>query len=43
MRVGTGWRAADGVEDAHGVGQRAPGAVFHWVYLEEGKQANEED
>lgn len=32
--VGTSRRATDGVEDAHGVGQRAPRAVLHWVYLE---------
>lgn len=33
MWVGTGWCATDGVEDAHRVGQSAPCAVFHWVYL----------
>lgn len=32
--VGTGWRAADGAEDAHRVRQRAPGTVLHWIYLE---------
>lgn len=35
MWVGTGWRATDGVEDAHRVGQSAPCTVFHWVYLEQ--------
>lgn len=34
MCVGTGWCATDGVEDAHRVGQSAPRAVLHWVYLE---------
>lgn len=33
MCVGTGWCATDGVEDAHRVGQSAPRAVLHWVYL----------
>lgn len=37
MSVGTGWRAADGVEDAHRVGQSAPHAVFHGIDLEEEK------
>ena len=37
MWVGTGWCATDGVEDAHRVGQSAPCAVLHWVYLEKKK------
>lgn len=35
MRVGTGWRATDGVEDAHRVGQSAPRPILHGVYLED--------
>lgn len=34
MWVGTGWRATNSVEDAYRVGQSAPRAVLHWVYLE---------
>ena len=34
MWGGTGWCATDGVKDAHRVGQSAPVAVFHRVYLE---------
>lgn len=42
MCVGTGWCATDGVEDAHRVGQSAPRAVLHWVYLEK-KTISQED
>lgn len=33
MWVGTGGRPTDGVKDAHGVGQSAPAAIFHRMYL----------